>query len=286
MHYLQRPYHCEMSIMPRVWRALAFGGFVFLFLALFRPFGLGNLGDHLLPVALGYGLTCTLVMALLNLAFPPLMPRFFDPERYTLGHELGWTVVNIAAIGLANAIYSAWLGIISLNLANLALFMGYTLGVGVFPVAAGIMLHEARQSRRYGQSSAALTSALQSRNHPDTYPETIQLTGGNSGELLSMSANDLLYIQAADNYVEVHHHSEGRVERSILRGTLKQMEGQLSGKGNIFRCHKSYLVNLDHVVRVSGNAQGFRLHLAPGDEGVPVSRQHNATIRQRLTVGP
>ena len=60
------------------------------------------------------------------------------------------------------------------------------------------------------------------------------------------------------------------------------MEKQLSDLPQFFRCHRTYLVNLDRVGHVSGNAQGYKLHLEGIDNLVPVSRSLNEEINLRL----
>jgi DNA-binding LytR/AlgR family response regulator len=51
---------------------------------------------------------------------------------------------------------------------------------------------------------------------------------------------------------------------------------------DIFRCHKSYLINLTQVAHISGNAQGYKLHLQNSTIEIPVSRTLNATIKEKF----
>ena len=286
--YLNRPYYCETALQPRVWRSVAFGAFVFVFLLVFRPFGLDTLPQGIVPVALGYGITCTLVMLLLNVALLPLLPHFFDPERYTVGHELAWSTLNIAIIGIANAFYTAYIGIAELSLYNILMFGTYTLSVGVFPVSISIVLTEARLSRRNIRQAERINAGLESKvdGAPESSREEVVLSSDTAAEDLVLPAGDILFVRSADNYVEVYCLKDKSVRKALLRSTMKQVEYSLAGKGNFFRCHKSYLVNLTHVYHVSGNAQGQKLHLHQTEETIPVSRQHITTIRERLTVRP
>ncbi|NRA11079.1 MAG: LytTR family transcriptional regulator, partial [Crocinitomicaceae bacterium] len=43
---------------------------------------------------------------------------------------------------------------------------------------------------------------------------------------------------------------------------------------NVMKTHRSYVVNLDAVEDVQGNAQGYVLSLTNTDERVPVARNH------------
>ena len=82
----------------------------------------------------------------------------------------------------------------------------------------------------------------------------------------------LLMIASADNYVTVNWLKENRLEKTMLRIPLKKVEEQLSPLPGLFRCHRSYLVNLGMVEKVSGNSQGYKLHLPHIDAPVPVAR--------------
>lgn len=68
----------------------------------------------------------------------------------------------------------------------------------------------------------------------------------------------------------------------MLRSSLKKVSEQLEAFPQCFRCHRTHLVNLDQVTAVLGNAQGYKLQLAFGDQLIPVSRSLNDTIRTRL----
>jgi DNA-binding LytR/AlgR family response regulator len=76
------------------------------------------------------------------------------------------------------------------------------------------------------------------------------------------------------------------LSKKLLRNSLKAVTESLVEHPQLFRCHKSYLVNLLNVVHVSGNAQGYKLHLLNTDFRVPVSRQHNEEIKKRLAGTP
>ncbi|MBP9080807.1 MAG: hypothetical protein KBF80_11200, partial [Flavobacteriales bacterium] len=63
---LSKPYRLAGKGVVAWRNAAGFGGFVFLFLGLFQPFGLSAPGGRIWPVALGYGVVCAGCMLLLN----------------------------------------------------------------------------------------------------------------------------------------------------------------------------------------------------------------------------
>lgn len=293
---LSRPYPLQPSRARHALAALLFGAFVAGFLLLFRPFGL-----HAAPqpglLAAAYGTTCTAAMLLLNVALPRVLRNWFTEERWTVGRELGWTLLNVAAIGLANALLSAALGLVPFNAATLVRFTLFTISIGLFPIALSVLLTEARRARAYAADSAAITAGLHPPPAPAPVadpvpgpapaPHALILPAEGGGAPLHLGPDDLLCLRAADNYVDVFHLHAGQPRRTVLRGSLKAMAEALEPHGDRYlRCHKSHLVDLRKVHRVSGNAQGLRLHLSGVDEPVPVSRQLTATVRDRLAERP
>ena len=285
---LQRPYTAERNPVKQLQLAALFGAFVFVFLFFFRPFGLDGLQDELFTVTLGYGATTFLTMILLNVVVPRLVPSYFMEDRWTVGRELAWSLVNIALIGAGNVVYSAWLEIMPVTLRGLMVFELYTLAIGVFPVSVNVLAREARLTRRYAEGSELMNSALPEKKvrdnnvTPVTEAGHITITSDNEKESITLAPAEFLFIKASDNYVEIHYSENGRVSRKVLRHTLKKISGSLVHHPGLFRCHKSYLVNLRNVIRVTGNAQGYKLHFPGVDFVVPVSRQYNDQIKDLL----
>jgi len=83
--------------------------------------------------------------------------------------------------------------------------------------------------------------------------------------------------------VQVYYFENQVLRSRMLRSTLRKMEDALAAWPQFFRCHRTYLVNFDTIEKVSGNAQGYRLHLRDLEETIPVSRNLNETVRGRLS---
>ena len=283
---LRRPYRSDRTAGMHWRSALIFGAFVFLFLAVFRPFGLTGWRGNVWLLALGYGATTTLVMLLLNVVVPVLMPQWFDEERWTVGREIGWVLVNLASIGAANLMYSHLAGIGGLGWWDLLRFEGYTLLVGIFPVSLGVLWNEYRLARRYQNSSAAMNTGIGTHQHQAASPVRVVIPSETAQEDLELGLDELLFLRSDGNYVEVHHLEQGRPVRTVLRCSLKRAEEALAAHPSLLRCHKRHLVNLDRVRHVSGNAQGYHLFLEAEVDPVPVSRSLNDQLPELLAARP
>ncbi|MBS7566848.1 LytTR family transcriptional regulator [Mucilaginibacter sp. Bleaf8] len=88
----------------------------------------------------------------------------------------------------------------------------------------------------------------------------------------SFNPAHLLFAKAEGNYIEVTLGINNRVSTTLKRISLKQFEVQLTDYPFLFRCHRAYLVNLQQIKKVSGNAQGYTLTLNLTEQNVLVSR--------------
>lgn len=77
---------------------------------------------------------------------------------------------------------------------------------------------------------------------------------------LSLKHEDLLYLEAADNYVTIHYLHGSKVKKFMVRNTLRAYETQFEDL-NIVRCHRSYMVNLDKVRIIRKEKDGLHLEL-------------------------
>ncbi|MCK4568793.1 MAG: response regulator transcription factor, partial [Bacteroidales bacterium] len=84
---------------------------------------------------------------------------------------------------------------------------------------------------------------------------------------LSVIQEDLLYIEAADNYVSVYYLHRGILQKFMVRNSMKSYEEQFKDS-NIVRCHRSYMVNLDKVEIIRKEKDGLHLEL---DTEPPIS---------------
>ncbi len=288
---LSRPYPLQRSARSHVRSAILFGLFVFVFLYVFRPFGLHFMEGVLFRVALGYGAVCTAVMLVINVVLSRLLEGWFREDAWTVGRELLWTTFNVASIGLANGLYTVAIGLAPLTLLTIAVFTGYTVVIGSFPLIVSILLNEVRLNRIYALRSeginANLPEAVASSTGDVTDPALgLRIPAEQAKDDLLLSIDALYIIRSADNYVEVFHQAGRSIERTVMRGSLKSIEEYLAWNDRFLRCHKRHLVDLRKVLRVSGNAQGLKLHLEGFEEPVPVSRQLTSEVRRRLALAP
>ena len=282
---LNRPFPANTSLIVTIRYSAYAGLIVFLILFLFRPFNIDGPGNHFnILHALAYG-GATFVMLLLNSAtLPKLFKNAFREEGWTLGKEILVMCWHIITIAFANTLITHLLYGSPMNVKRVIIFLLITGAVGIFPVAFILLIKQQFLYRKFhrdaNQIEHELAAAPPVEHMPE--PQPVFLKGDNAGEELKLAADALRYITAADNYLRVVYQQEGRLETTVLRSTLKKAETMLTAHPNFLRCHRAYIVNLTSVEHLSGNAQGFKLHLAGVEELIPVSRSLNETISESL----
>lgn len=113
-------------------------------------------------------------------------------------------------------------------------------------------------------------------------PKTISFRDEKGVLRLSVSSDNILYIESSDNYVIVHYDNLGKHKKYLLRNTLKNIESFL-GKSSILRCHRSFLVNFSRVKILRRTKEGLVLELdAENMPELPVSKSYQASVSQKL----
>ena len=265
-------------------RSSAIAGFIVFFIIYFlKPFGLNQVpANDILTHAFLYGIV-TFVTTAANLLFlPRLLPYWFAEKSWTVGKELLMMIWQILTISLANALLTHILYGWTLSLSTFLIFLGYTSAVGIFPVSFLVLLKYTRLLKKHQEDADSLDSEL--RTEPLLDQRLIKLFGDYQNEILEVMANDILYVSAADNYIQVFYLRDGFIKSDFLRSTLKNAEQRLSEFPQFFRCHRTYLVNLQKIEHISGNAQGLKLHLQGSSDPVPVSRSLNQRLKLKMQV--
>lgn len=258
------------------------GAFVTFFLFFFKPFGVrispGKEWAYLGICAL-FGLV-TIFMSLIINGLTRLFPRVFDEEIWRIWKEILFNVFFIGCIGAGNLLLVHFLWQAPLDARAFATWQALTFAVGVFPSLFGAYVGQVKMNRRYAAEAARISQQVHA--HPDAAHSPVVLTGDNQQDTLQLDTAMILYLSAADNYVQVFYLENGRPVKRMIRATMKKMEEALAAHPQFFRCHRTYIVNLEKVENVSGNAQGYRLHLGGTGDSIPVSRNLNETLRSKL----
>lgn len=269
-------------------RGVLIGVFVGLFLLVFQPFGIADwVTPHKTLKILGYGVVSFVVTTLHFLLWPRLFPAVFSDRVWTVGKAILLIGTNILLVTIVNRFYlialtgdkpgvSGWLNMLAI-----------TFLIGIFPSVGAVVAGYVIRLRQYVRQAAELPIHIPAPAVAEPVP--VELTGAtsltlvadNEKDTITLQPGELLYIESSDNYCTVVYLKNGQPVKPLLRSSLSRLEGQID-RADIVRCHRSFVVNLDRVEKVTGNAQGYKLHLLGGTFQIPVARKYNDSLVAQL----
>lgn len=119
---------------------------------------------------------------------------------------------------------------------------------------------------------------------PDTQMQKITLFDNSGALKLSLSPENLYYIESDDNYIKVWYtDSKGELKQYMLRCRLKTVEESFKGSG-LVRCNRKYIVNIHKVNTLRKESEGYFLDLA--NESIPplpVTKTYTDTVLSYFT---
>jgi hypothetical protein len=286
---LRSPYPYEPSPMSILAYGLGCGFFIFFFFTLLEP-----LGFSLLPGAprrtfyIGYGLVTGLAIVLNGLLLPRLWPRFFREENWSLGRQIlwmGWVTLTIGlGCYLLSRVICAYYGLPA-HWVQVRTIMLDTFIIAIFPIT---VINLANYARLLCRNARVVQEANRRLWRPGAQPQpgereapaTVVMVAENNKDMFRVALDDLLFIQAGENYVQIHVKG-AKPGRVLLRSGLTRIERQLRPfHPRLFRCHRAYIIQMSQIARVEGNAQGLKLALKDAGNVIPVARRYVADFRR------
>lgn|GEM_PF-6637226 len=129
----------------------------------------------------------------------------------------------------------------------------------------------------YGATAAAIVARLARK--PASPPAVTRLEIRQNGKTLLIPLQEILWIKAAGNYVEVF---TGR-GMHMLRKPLSKLEHDLDGS-TFIKSHRGALVNSEHVTAIQSGGKGEGYIVKVGDETeAPLSRRRLAEFKKIIS---
>ena len=141
-------------------------------------------------------------------------------------------------------------------------------------------LERARQQIRYARdnSTSQLLALLEDLRQAPV-PEPFVVKSG--GDVLFLRPEEIDYIEAADNYLNIHTGKESL----LLRETMQRMEKRLDPR-KFLRIHRSTIVNVERIRKLQAGPSGEQVVVLRDGQQLTLSRTYRDQIQQRLAVKP
>ncbi|SHF38667.1 transcriptional regulator, LytTR family [Fodinibius roseus] len=263
-----------------LWITAGVSLFVVLFLWVFKPFGIaGFSGQSQRVLIIGSGLVCFVVLGINHFLLPAIFRDTFTNEGWTVGKHIVWLWWQLISVGLGNYLFAIVTGFLETGLVSFLFIMLITFVIGFFPIAVIVLIsHLVLYKRRL---NVANRSNQRLKNRDANIKETLCFSSETGNEKVECEADHFLYAESRDNYAYICYLENGEKKGTMLRSTLKKLEDQISPSW-ILRCHRSYIVNLNSIKAIEGNAQGYKLVLNHVDVIIPVSRSRHKEVLKKL----
>jgi low affinity Fe/Cu permease len=292
MNLFRQPFPHNTSRQSVLKTALSFGAFITLFLLVFRPFELDKVNTPLLiKSSIIFGLITFGCIFITNYTLHFFFPELFSEEKWTTGKQIVDMGAIVMLVGLVNYLVSPLLFDVSLTWGNLFYYQGIAISVGLLPIIIYTLYIQNRRLQQFKQEAAALQKKLEEKKeneqHANQNPaaaanEVVTFESDNTAEKKTIDTANLFYIEAASNYIKIFFEQKGKLTYFIVRMTMKKAAETVYPHAVFFRCHRAYIVNLDKIEEVEGNAQGYKLKMPGTEELIPVSRNLNNEFSDRL----
>lgn len=265
---LNTPFPFVDKVQGKILVSLYFGIFIYTFLLWFQPFGISKIVFYRYLFVAGYGVITFLVVFISFLLYP--LTTGFDKDDWNVKKMFIFNIIIILIISTCNWTYATTVGKDLLVWQHsLIMFVFMTLSVGIFPNFIFILFIERFLNSKNERSSNKLNSVFfneseEIQNHP--------VVLGNLQNKLSANLTDLICIRAEGNYVEIYILEKNLMKKNLVRCPISRIKQQLEAYDEIKHCHRSFIVNTQHLIKITGNARNFNLHLNHINFSIPVSR--------------
>lgn len=218
---------------------------------------------------------------------PKLLPRLIDAQNWTVGKYMLFTLWQMAVCSVVIPFALQFANIhVEMSLGEMIFaIVPKVIGYGALPVTIATLIlqnHMLQESLRNAiRANVEIEKIQKLRNGPAQPNDHLLTIYSDTRETIALHLHDLLFVEASDNYSTFHWKSTAGFEKRILRINLKNVEYQLNNHF-MMRCHRSFIVNLNAIVHVSGNANGYKLSIKDHPLQVPVSRAKSKEVITRI----
>ncbi|MBN2616197.1 MAG: LytTR family transcriptional regulator DNA-binding domain-containing protein [Bacteroidales bacterium] len=251
---------------------------ILAFLLLFQPIDIRSFSTkEIIYLVSGVAASTFLILTLNLIVLPSLFPKLFNSSRWDIKREILWNVWMLLAISSSDLIfYSKLFGVINIHFSDI----GKIILLGSLPVAVLIIINQDRLLRSNLRTAQMLNKKLIEKR--EQTEKLVHFDSEYKNDEITLKPTALFLIKSADNYIELYYEREGKLQKHIVRSTMNRAEEILQDFDYFFRCHRSYLVNINHIKEVQGNSQGYKLYFDNIDFPALVSQKYLLEFNKRI----
>jgi len=250
---------------------------VFLFLWLFQPFEIGQLDTRLkYYFIVGFAFITFISLSLYLLFIPSLLPGRFASAQWNIKKEIFWNLWILFTLLVGYFFFTQALGVMKFNF-----YMVIKLVLtAILPISVLTILNHNKMLRAHLKLADELNKKL--KEHKLVQDKIVSFRSDYQKDSLAIKANTLVYIRSADNYIEVFWKESDIIKNQMVRCSMVHAEEAVKEHKFIFKCHRSYIVNINYIEHFEGNSQGYKLFFENIDNPIPVSKSSASRLQELI----
>jgi hypothetical protein len=250
---------------------------------LIQPFGFSRIEipDRIFH-ALGHGISSSFILSLFYYVVPLVSQKQFKADKWNIGKQLIFIITFLFCLAFVNWGYHYVFNLSRYQSHTVFSIIGLTFSIGLFPSVILILLIERQSLKKDLHEARFVSPELNYMNKSDIYKCVLEILSGNLNDKIRLFDSQILCIKAMGNYSVIYYTEDNRCRSKILRNTLKNIEEQLKNCENMIRCHKSFIINMQNVNSVSGNARGYMLNVPDLKFRIPISRNSSQSVLEMM----
>lgn len=267
------PYYNHTKKLPKL--SLVVFLLVFLFLFLFSPFSV-NETEHkysYVIICIIHAANAAVIFFLFFLIVNSFFSSLLKEENWKVYKTLLLTSVLFIFIGAGSYFTRP---IIYNNPHNASWHYFFKETLNTFLIGSlmftGFTLFDMNRLLKNNQAAASeFEEEIEKHNTSNEENQTINITVENEDYPINLT--EFLFAKAEGNYSSFYFNRDNNAVKELKRSSLKNIEEQLAVLApSAIRTHRAFLVNTKHIIKMTGNAQGYQLYFQNIDFAVPVSR--------------
>lgn len=252
--------------MPQLIHMIVVPLFFFVFILVYRPFGLNAMfgsewfGVHV--TVLSCIMFVCLVVTRLLYYYLPLRLNYTLYILWCFGEVFFITIFSSLYLWLARDSVGAYLDVVSRS----SEFILFSLAIPYAILALSLRVYDLANVK----------------NQPDT---TRRMRFYDSSHNLKFvgTADTILYIGAEENYINIYYTDNGKVKCYVLRNSMRSVD-ELCLSNGLVRCHRSFYINPSHVRVLRKEKEGLVIAELDMDDvrTIPVSKKFYNNLAEML----
>jgi hypothetical protein len=277
LNFLQKPYPFNDDLKRNAKIIFFISISIFVFLILFQPLDISELANkEKIMLVGGIGVITFLSLSINLMVLPSLFPGIFLKREWIIWKEILWNFWMLFTIASGYFLLYKLLGILEFDFYS---FVKLNL-FAIIPLTLLIVFNQDRLLRIHLKIANELNSKL--KDSKTVQEKLVHFDSEYQKDKLAIKARLLLFIRSADKYIEVFWKDGDSIKHQLIRVTLAKAEGLLGDYSYVFKCHRSFIVNINHIDRVEGNSQGYKIYFENVDVEIPVSKIAINSLKERI----